>query len=55
MKNQYHDFDKFLSDVDLVIVMVKHDEIKNNLSKLKDKIVLDTQNICGKSKNVYKL
>lgn len=55
VKNQYHDFDKFLSDVDLVIVMVKHDEIKNNLSKLKDKIVLDTQNICGKSKNVYKL
>ena len=55
VKNQYHDFDKFLSDVDLVIVMVKHDEIKNSLDKLKDKIVLDTQNVCGKSKNIYKL
>ena len=55
VKNQYHDFDKFLSDVDLVIVMVKHDEIKNNLDKLKDKIVLDTQNVCGQSKNIYKL
>lgn len=55
VKNQYHDFDKFLSDIDLVIVMVKHDEIKNSLDKLKDKIVLDTQNVCGKSKNIYKL
>lgn len=55
VKNQYHDFDKFLSDIDLVIVMVKHDEIKNNLDKLKDKVVLDTQNVCGKSKNIYKL
>ncbi len=55
VKNQYHDFDKFLSDIDLVIVMVKHDEIKNSLDKLKDKIVLDTQNVCGKSENIYKL
>ena len=55
VKNQYHDFDKFLSNIDLVIVMVKHDEIKNNLDKLKDKVVLDTQNVCGKSKNIYKL
>lgn len=47
--------DKFLSDIDLVIVMVKHDEIKNSLDKLKDKIVLDTQNVCGKSENIYKL
>lgn len=53
VKNQYHDLDKFLADVDLVVVMVGHDEIKNNLSKLSDKIVLDTRNICGD--DVYKI
>lgn len=47
VSNQYHNFDEFLSDVDLVVIMVKHDEIKNNLDKIKDKIILDTQNICN--------
>lgn len=44
--NQYHNFDEFLKDIDLVVIMVKHDEIKNNLNMIKDKIILDTQNIC---------
>ena len=43
--NQYHDLDKFLADCDLVVVMVKHDEIRKNEDKLKDKVVLDCQNI----------
>ncbi len=43
--NQYHDLDKFLDDVDLVVVMVKHDEIKQNQDKLKGKIVLDCCNV----------
>lgn len=56
VENQYHDLDKFLSDVDMVIIMVKHDQIKNNLEKLNNKIILDTQNICDKAaNNVYKL
>lgn len=45
VENQYHDLDKFLNDVDMVVVMVKHDEIKKNINKLKDKVVLDCQNI----------
>ena len=45
VENQYHDLDQFLEDIDLVVVMVKHDEIKNNQDKLLGKIVLDTQNI----------
>lgn len=48
--NQYHDFNKFLDDIDLVVIMVKHDEIKNNLDKLEGKIVLDCHNICPKDK-----
>ena len=55
VENQYHDLDKFLNDVDLVVVMVKHDEIKNNMEKLQGKIVLDTQNICNGLDNLYKL
>lgn len=43
--NQYHDLDTFLNDVDMVVVMVKHNEIKENVDKLKGKVVLDCQNI----------
>ena len=45
--NQYHDLDKFLSDVDLVVIMVKHSEIRENMDKLSGKVVLDCQNICN--------
>ena len=44
--NQYHDFDKFLEEIDLVVIMVKHNEIKENMGKLSGKIVLDCHNIC---------
>lgn len=43
--NQYHNLDEFLNAVDFVIVMVKHNEIKENAEKLKDKLVLDCHNI----------
>ena len=46
VKNQYHDLDAFLNAVDLVVIMVGHNEIKENLEKLSSKIVLDTRNIC---------
>ena len=54
VKNQYHDFEEFLKNIDLIVIMVKHDEIKNNLSKIKKKVILDTQNICDLP-NTYKL
>ncbi|MBQ2963491.1 MAG: nucleotide sugar dehydrogenase [Clostridia bacterium] len=46
VENQYHDLDEFLSDTDLVVIMVKHNEIKENMDKLSEKIVLDCHNIC---------
>ena len=46
VKNQYHDFDAFLNDVDMVVIMVKHDQIKGNWDKLAGKVVLDCHNIC---------
>jgi len=45
VENQYHDLDAFLNDIDLVVIMVKHDQIKNNIDKLRDKVVLDCHNI----------
>ncbi len=44
--NQYHDFDKFLEDTELVVIMVKHDHILENMHKLKNKIVFDTRKCC---------
>jgi UDP-N-acetyl-D-mannosaminuronic acid dehydrogenase len=43
--NQYHDLDEFLDSVDMVVVMVKHDEIKNNVEKLTNKVILDCHNV----------
>ena len=54
---QVHDLDSFLDDVDMVIVMVGHDEIRENVKKLSGKIVLDTRNLFAKDdiKKLYKL
>lgn len=54
VENQYHDFDKFLDDVDFVVIMTSHDEIKEQMDKLDGKVVLDTRNICNLD-GVYKL
>ena len=52
--NQMHDLDEFLKAVDLVVLLVGHSEIRNNMDKLKGKIILDTRNICN-IEGVYKL
>lgn len=45
--NQYHNLDEFLDAVDLVVILVDHQEIKKNMDKLKNKIVFDTRHICS--------
>ncbi|MDO5715806.1 MAG: nucleotide sugar dehydrogenase [Tissierellia bacterium] len=52
--NQYFDFDDFLNDIDILVIMIAHDHIVNNLEKISKKIILDTKNIC-KNENVHKL
>ena len=42
---QYHDIDTFLNEVDMVVIMVKHTQIRENAEKLKGKVVLDCHNI----------
>ncbi len=45
--NQCHDLDEFLKDVDLVVILVGHSEIRENMSKLEGKLVLDTRKVCA--------
>ncbi len=52
--NQYYDFDKFLDDIDLLVIMVGHDEIKDSLDKIKNKVIFDTRNVVNLPK-VYHL
>jgi len=52
--NQHHSLDGFLAAVDMVVIMVGHNEIKENIDKLKGKVIFDTRKICGLP-GVYRL
>ena len=45
--NQHHSLDSFLEAVDLVVLLVGHDEIRQNMQRLSGKVILDTRNICS--------
>ena len=52
-ENQYANFDAFLKDIDMVVIMVKHDHIKQNWDKLRGKVILDCFNICPLEKTYH--
>lgn len=43
VNSQVLDFDEFLNEVDLVVIMAAHQHVVRNQDKIADKIVLDTQ------------
>ena len=45
-ENQYFDFDDFLRDIDLIVIMVRHDHIREQMDKIAGKVILDCHNIC---------
>ena len=45
--NQYHEFKKFLNDIDFIVIMVGHKEIKDHFKMLEGKIIFDTRSICN--------
>lgn len=47
VKNQVHSLEEFLDKIDFVVIMVAHNEIKEKMSLLKNKTILDTRNICN--------
>ena len=55
VENQILDFEEFVEQIDLMVIMVGHNHIKNFYSYIETKIVLDTKNIITSTKNIYKL
>ncbi|MBG9814568.1 UDP-N-acetyl-D-mannosaminuronic acid dehydrogenase [Bacillus endophyticus] len=51
---QFTDFKEFISEIELLVVMVGHEHIKRNINVMEDKIILDTKNILALD-NSYKL
>ncbi|NLD46520.1 MAG: hypothetical protein GX660_04890 [Clostridiaceae bacterium] len=52
--NQYTDFDQFLDEIDILVIMVGHQHIKQNIERIRDKIIFDTKNVIPSDKT-YKL
>lgn len=52
--HQFMNFEDFLNEIEILVIITAHDHIKNNLDLIKDKLILDTKNICD-FKGVYKL
>lgn len=52
--NQAHNLQEFLNQIDFVVILVGHDEIVENMERLRNKIVLDTRQICDLD-GVYRL
>ena len=52
--HQFMNFDDFLNEIEILVIITAHDHIKNNLEQVKDKLILDTKNICSFD-GVYKL
>lgn len=46
VENQYHNFDKFIQDCEMIVIMVKHNHIIQNMNRIKGKIILDCFNVC---------
>lgn len=52
--HQFLNFEDFLNEIEILVIITAHDHIKNNLDLVKDKLILDTKNICNID-GVYKL
>lgn len=46
VQHQFHNFESFLNAVDMVVIMVGHSEIIEQMDKLKGKVLLDTRKVC---------
>lgn len=54
-KNQVMDIELFLKETELIVVLVNHDEIKDNQELLSEKVVYDTRNVIENGKKIYKI
>jgi len=54
VENQLHNLDEFINKIEMIVILNGHNEIKENIDKIKDKIIFDTKNIVEGEK-VYKI
>ncbi|AKL93665.1 UDP-N-acetyl-D-mannosamine dehydrogenase WecC [Clostridium aceticum] len=52
--HQFMNFEDFINEIELLVIITAHDHIKNNLDLVKGKLILDAKNICDFD-GVYKL
>lgn len=52
--HQFMNFEDFLNEIKILVIMTAHDHIKHNMDKIKNKLILDTRNVCA-LEGVYKL
>lgn len=44
--HQFMNFEDFINEIEILVIIVGHDHIKNNMDLIKDKLILDTKNVC---------
>lgn len=57
-ERQYHDFEQFLNEIDLMVIMVHHAHLDQHKDMVKNKIIFDTRNCglkWGEDNQVYQL
>lgn len=54
VEHQFVNFQDFMNEIEILVIMVGHDHIKNNMGNIEGKFVLDTRNICPFN-SAYKL
>lgn len=54
VENQYHDFEEFIKNIDLLVIMVGHDEIRNKENETGNLKILDTRNVFMRD-DIFKL
>ena len=54
VENQYQDFDEFLKDIKILVIMVAHSHLKGQIEKTKGLIIYDTRH-CIEGDNVHRL
>lgn len=46
VNHQFMNFEDFLNEIEIIVILVAHNHIKNNIDSIKNKIIFDTKNIC---------
>jgi len=54
VEHQFKNFEDFINEIEILVIMVGHNHIINNMELIKDKLILDTKNVCT-FECVYKL